>query len=158
MDKNNFKEMMDDLGIKLISTFSGTVFQECVRDEKFKLDCTGVTLDNRKVSIEIKIRKMTSDSPLAKQGVFIEDDKFSELIMRKIYRDHVPLYINFFDKGNTIAIWRLDKLPDEPKHENKRIESEVYGKVVEGRWLLPIDWAVIYKKDEEGKWKLQKRN
>lgn len=157
-EKRDYKEKYDNLGTQVFSSVSGQLLTYCENDEIYTLDCTGVTHHNNKCSIEIKIRNMSSNTPmLEKDGAFIEDDKMSTLCVRAWYRKHIPLYVNFFDRCETMVVWRMDKLPQEPKHSLVRINSKddkgnpIYGEVTEGRWLLPLSWGIMFKKID-GEW------
>lgn len=95
------------------------------------------TADNE-YAIELKTRNFPIDKY---DTIFIEPDKYKALIDSNL----IPIYINFFEDSDSLAIFNLHDIPDP-----KTIEPTIYNpgkkqyqKVV--RYLLPLNKATKYK-------------
>lgn len=120
---------------KLIS-FNGKkqFFNELYKTpEKHVYDASGLTNDNRPIAIELKTRNAVLTKEMTLSGhnfndetVFIEDEKFTGLILQHVINGAIPLYINFLEDGH-ILVWNLTKLKRIPVHKTVIIRNNGYG-------------------------------
>lgn len=97
-------------------------------------DVSGYTRDGRKVIIELKTRNAIMTPQNTVSGVnfndntlFIENNKFSILLMEHVVGGFIPLYINFLQDGNVI-IHNLLKLNKYREDHKTKIISRGYEK------------------------------
>ena len=91
--------------------------------EKHVYDASGMTNDDSPIAIELKSRNAVLTKEMTLSGhnfndetVFIEDEKFTGLILQHIVNGAIPLYINFLEDGH-ILVWNLTKLKRLPVHK-----------------------------------------
>ena len=101
--------------------------------EKHVYDASGRTNDNRQTAIELKSRNavLTKNNTLSghnfnDETAFIEDEKFTGLMLQHVINGAIPLYINFLADGN-ILVWNLTKLKRLPEHKVVIIKNKGYG-------------------------------
>ena len=112
----------------------------------------------RKVHIELKQRKGTIDDFKRFGDVIIEPTKleaFAKVMESGYTLDEQRLYINWTDDGAIIYTFQGEIIPVVYYLNHKQ---KNYGKnnleEYEDRMGIPIDYAAIYKKDENGRYKL----
>jgi hypothetical protein len=112
----------------------------------------------RKVHIELKQRKGTIDDFKRFGDVIIEPTKleaFAKVMESGYTLDEQRLYINWTDDGAIIYTFQGEVIPvvyylnHKQKNYGKNNQEEH-----EDRMGIPIDYAAIYKKDENGRYKL----
>lgn len=79
-------------------------------------DYEGTLIDNRHTIIELKTREMNADKY---EEYFIEADKLADCYIHATMSNSTPLYINFFNDGQTL-IWNLQQLDTPPVKEKVR--------------------------------------
>ena len=101
--------------------------------EKHVYDASGKTKDNRQTAIELKSRNAVLTNEMTLSGhnfndetVFIEDEKFTGLMLQHIVNGAIPLYLNFLEDGH-ILVWNLTKLKRLPVHKTVIIKNKGYG-------------------------------
>ncbi|MBP5421127.1 MAG: hypothetical protein J6Y78_01665 [Paludibacteraceae bacterium] len=123
--------------------------------EKHYYDASGRTKDGQIAIIELKSRNailtdenIVSSSTFQSNDLFIEDHKFTDIVLDAISFGYKPLYFNFLEDGHTI-IFNLLKLKRRPKRYNRiKIESKGYEKMeFASRQGLDIADSAIYDKD-----------
>lgn len=95
--------------------------------------------------VEVKGRRFPSDHKYAKEGVFLEAQKFFDL-MPYVYAKRQVRYVNVFDDG-AIYMWNLNTLieekpPVEYREMNYHTADEGTIKVTKGVIRLDIDKAI----------------
>lgn len=114
------------------------------------IDVSARTTTGRKCLIELKIRK---NSPFKYDDVFIESNKVAYLLLMKVTEGYEPLYINGFENGKYIAVWRLNKVTDFRYHHAITIDNQGYGKIQKTeRFGLRMDDAALFERID-GKYK-----
>lgn len=98
-------------------------------------DVSGYTRDGRKVIIELKTRNAILTPQNTVSGVnfndntlFIENNKFSILLMEHVVDGFLPLYINFLQDGH-VVIHNLLKLSKYKEDHKTKIVSRGYEKL-----------------------------
>lgn len=110
----------------------------------------------RTVHIELKCRNTNLEQLRRWKTVYLEPSKYHYItkIMESGYTYHeIPLYINFVDDG--AVIYNFNESYNALLTPNKEIKNPILGKEYENRMELMIDQATIYKKDENGQYKLE---
>ena len=116
-------------------------------------DASGLTKDGRVINIELKQRYFDMDKF---NTLYIEDHKCCNLLMDFVVLKFVPIYINFMT-DDTAIVFNLSRLRKRPKITKDRSYSK--GKQVyeySDKQELYVEDAYIYKKDNNGKYKLIK--
>lgn len=122
--------------------------------DKSSTDASGYTKDDQYLNIELKRRYADVNQY---QTLIIEGHKYLSLLKGFVYSNKIPLYINFMNDGY-IILFNLSKLSEEPTEKKYKIWSELYqGFEISSRYELPIKDAWIYKKDENGKYRLMQK-
>lgn len=103
--------------------------------EKHVYDVSGRTNDNRQTAIELKSRNAVLTKEMTLSGhnfndetVFIEDEKFTGLMLQHIVNGAIPIYINFLQDGH-ILVWNLTKLKRLPVHKTVIIKNKGYNSI-----------------------------
>lgn len=141
------------------------LFQEFANDTKYfketrrnhpmsALDYSATDKAGRKCQIELKKRNFTCRMFAT---TAIECEKFWLMYNRWLQYGYVPLYINFFN--DAILVFDLRKIEDPDKtlkYHMMTITNKGYGeKQKVYRIELPNDIALVYIKDDNGKYKLK---
>lgn len=125
------------------------------------IDYDGIDKKGRKCHIELKQRSGTVDDYIRFGDVFIEPTKleaFSKIMESGFTLDEQRLYINWTDDGAIMYTFQGEVIPTilylnhKQKNYGKGKEKEY-----EDRLGIPIEYAVIYKKNEKGEYKLIQR-
>lgn len=110
-------------------------------------DFDGIDRFGRPVVIEHKARTPQYNLDFFKtHPIYIEVDKFRHLKQQ----DAIPLYINYLENGKYVLIFPLDNI-NETELARKETVIQNMSKQIEEyveRLLLPLEYAIIYKKDE----------
>ena len=116
-------------------------------------DASGLTKDGRVINIELKQRTFDMDTY---ETLYIDDHKCCNLLMDFVVLKFIPIYINFMT-DDTAIVFNLSRLSKRPKITKQRTYSK--GKQAyefNDKQELYIEDAYIYKKDNNGKYKLIK--
>lgn len=116
-------------------------------------DASGLTKDGRVINIELKQR--TFDMGKYKT-LYIDDHKCCNLLMDFVVLNLIPVYINFMT-DDTAIVFNLSRLHKRPNITKQRTYSK--GKQAyeyNDKQELYIEDAFIYKKDNNGRYKLIK--
>lgn len=116
-------------------------------------DASGLTKDGRVINIELKQRTFDMDKY---NTLYIDDYKACDMLMDFVVLRYVPIYINFMT-DDTAIVFNLSRLHKRPKKTKVRTYSK--GKQAyeyNDRQELYVEDAYIYRKDNNGKYKLIK--
>lgn len=140
---------MEDYNFEWLNHFNSYVnlFDTITRNkEKSVIDCQA-THNDRKFNIELKIRNMDMNKY---DSIFIETNKVSNLLLDYVINGIEPLYINFFQTKEHLAIWNLNKLTDYGYIASIKINDKGYNKTkCEPRNLFFLKDAYIYNFNEK---------
>ena len=125
------------------------------------IDYDGIDKKGRKVHIELKQRNGTIEQFERWGDVVIEPTKaqaFAAIMESGYTLDEQRLYINWVDDGAIIYTFKGEVIPilyylNHPQKNYGKNNPEEN----EDRFGLPIEYATIYKKDENGKYILVKK-
>ena len=112
--------------------------------EKNVIDATA-SRNDKSFNIELKMRYVDINKY---DSIFIEPNKVCVLLLDYLTKGIIPLYINFFQTENTIAIWNLARITTYGYNPSVRINDlgyETYKN--ESRILLYTRDACIYTRD-----------
>lgn len=119
------------------------------------IDVSAMTTTGKKCLIELKMRK---NSPFKYDDVFIESKKIAYLLLMKVTEGYEPLYINGFQEGKYIAVWRLNKVTDFKYYPSVPIHSNGYGTDKrEERFGLKMDDAALFERIDGKYYEIVKR-
>lgn len=146
MDSNYFKKN-EDIDWKYLNFFNEKtkIFDTLTRNQEYDVIDARAKSKNRQFNIELKLRFVDMNKY---DGIFIETNKISNLLLEYICYGYEPLYINFFQDEEHLAIWNLIKLTDfnyKPTIKIKDNGHEAYK--YEPRNLIYLRDAVIYEYD-----------
>lgn len=98
----------------------------------------------RNVSVELKLRYNTINTF---DSIFIEEEKFSTMINKFNNENFLPLFINFFQNGDNVAVWDLRKYADKKPELIEKIilDPGVNQTKLVKRYLLPTKDAHYYE-------------
>ena len=116
-------------------------------------DASGLTKDGRVINIELKQRYFDMDKY---ETLYIDDHKCCNLLMDFVVLNLIPVYINFMT-DDTAIVFNLSRLHKRPKIIKQRTYSK--GKQAyeyNDKLELYTEDAYIYKKDNNGRYKLIK--
>lgn len=116
-------------------------------------DASGLTKDGRVINIELKQRDCDMDKY---ETLYIDDHKCCNLLMDYVVLKFIPIYINFMT-DDTAIVFNLSRLSKRPKITKQRTYSK--GKQAyeyNDKQELYVEDAYIYKKDNNGRYKLIK--
>lgn len=118
------KERLDD--IYFAKWINPKFFKQCYRtkNEFDRVDYHIIKKDGTKVNVELKgrdgVATETNYYPAYFSGTFIEVGKYNNLMKRWKYYGEKPIYINFFENGNTMQVFDLSTA--KIKRHNKKVE------------------------------------
>lgn len=91
-------------------------------EEKNVIDAIAWKGDKR-FNIELKMRYMDINKF---NSIFIEPNKVAVLLLDYQINGIIPLYINFFQNSNTVAIWNLSKITSYGYNPSVQINDKGY--------------------------------
>lgn len=142
MEQNNYFDKMEEEDyIKLVELNDHIKwFDKIERNEKMdRIDIDATDKRGRKVNIELKSRLCTFGTY---PTIFIEEEKYDNLMRKWENNNEIPLYINFFFANKT-AVWDLRKFKNMEKsnitifNKGKNIVESVT------RYNLPIEGCIL---------------
>lgn len=153
----NYFELNENKGWELLEKWNEEThyFKSLTRaNEKQHFDASGVTKDNQRFVIEIKIRNVQltrkgnfSGKTFIDNTLFIESHKMSDLLLDKIDGFNA-FYINFLENGVVVA-YNLNNLTIRPHTQKKVIKSNGYNAMEMGfRQGLHLTDALVYKNNQ----------
>lgn len=145
----NSSEEIDDKYFNILNNRMGW-FKEMNRNHLMsEIDWMCINKTGSTTNCELKLRDNQINSF---EDVYIEVGKYKKLIERYKNNDEIPLYINFFQNENYVAIWDLRKVNKMNYYPNARIYNKGKRKweTVERYGLFPRDaMYYIYNKDTD---------
>lgn len=152
MNSNYFKSNEDNDFEMLVKFNEETkYFDEIVRSEdKNVIDAMALKGD-KCFNIELKMRYMDINKF---NSIYIEPNKVAKLLLEYQINGIIPLYINFFQNQNTVAIWNLSKITSYEYEPCVKIWDEGHGKYkYEARFCLyPRDACICIRKNDNDKY------
>lgn len=156
MDENIYFEEKEEEDYKEFTKLNEDIFHLNNIGRTPKLhhtDASGLTKDGRVINIELKQRTFDMDTY---KTLYIDDHKCCNLLMDYVVLKFIPIYINFMT-DDTAIVFNLSRLSKRPKITKQRTYSK--GKQAyefNDKQELYIENAYIYKKDNNGNYKLIK--
>ena len=150
MDQAYFDRMEIEDFNKLVG-FNKSVkwFSEMERNTLFdRIDIEAKDRKGRRVNVELKSRNIRIDQY---QDLFIETDKYDNLMRKWKNLNEIPLYVNFIGKTH-IVVYDLRKIK-EPTEKSVTIYNP--GRLVVElvrRYMLPISKGLKYELNENNDW------
>ena len=152
MNSNYFKSNEDNDFEMLVKFNEETkYFDKIVRSEdKNVIDATALKGD-KCFNIELKMRSMNINQF---DSIFIEPNKVAKLMLEYHINGIIPLYINFFQNQNTVAIWNLSKINSYKYDPCVKIWDEGHKKYkYEARFgLYPRDACICMRQNDNDKY------
>lgn len=156
MDENIYFDKKEEEDYKEFTKLNEDIFHlnNVGRTPQFHpSDASGLTKDGRVINIELKQRYFDMDNY---KTLYIDDHKCCNLLMDYVVLKFIPIYINFMT-DDTAIVFNLSRLHKRPKITKQRTYSK--GKQAyefNDKQELYVEDAYIYKKDNNGKYKLIK--
>lgn len=124
MNNNYFKTNEDNDFEMLVKFNEETNFFDKIErcDEKNVIDAIAWK-NGKQFNIELKMRYMDINKF---DGIFIEPNKVAKLLLEYQINGTIPLYINFFQNQNTVAIWNLSKIKKYGYNPSVQINDKGY--------------------------------
>ena len=154
-DLSNYCDFQEEVDANLLIEFNDQVkwFSALTANERFdEIDFVGADTKGRKTHIELKQRKGTIKQYCKWGDILIEPSKISRTtkIMESGHSlNEQRLFVNFVDNGVIIYnLNRISRLNFYPCHRHWNQRDNRWEN--EDRFGLPIDQAIVYKKDSDG--------
>lgn len=145
----NYFDNMEDIDAKYLEEFNNKVhwFTHLERQPRFSMiDYKAKDKKGRKFNIELKTRMHDVNQF---ETIFIEVLKYNNLMHYQKYYNEKPLYINFFQNGDTCIIWSLSDIVQPDKTTVEIFNPGKNKKETVERFLLPIRQGMCYKKNND---------
>lgn len=152
MNSNYFKSNEDNDFEMLVKFNEETKYFDKIErcEEKNVIDAIAWK-NGKKFNIELKMRYMDINKF---DGIFIEPNKVAKLLLEYQINGTIPLYINFFQNQNTVAIWNLSKLTKYGYNPSVQINDKGYERNKrESRFeLYTRDACICMRKNDNDKY------
>lgn len=152
MNSNYFKSNEDNDFEMLVKFNEETKYFDRIErcEDKNVIDAKALKGD-KQFNIELKMRYMDINKF---NSIYIEPNKVAKLLLEYQINGTIPLYINFFQNQNTVAIWNLSKITSYEYEPCVKIWDEGHGKYkYEARFCLyPRDACICMRQNDNDKY------